>query len=76
LSYSIPDDATWDIAEDYIANNKESKQLPMLVDVAVSFTIVGDYRPQMHGRVYSLSDFGAKGKKAPGQWLGDSIVAK
>ena len=70
LSYTIPDDATWDIAED-AGTNKDAKQLPMVVEASISFTIVGDYRPQMHGRVYSLSPGGVK-TSGDGQWLGDS----
>jgi hypothetical protein len=75
LSYTIPDDATWDIAEDY-DTNPDAKQLPMVVEASISFTIVGDYRPQMHGRVYSLSPKGTRVKGTPGQWLGDSSAAK
>ena len=71
LSYTIPDDATWDIAED-AGTNDDAKQLPMVVEASVSFTIVGDYRPQMHGRVYSLSKNGTR-KSEPGQWLSDAI---
>ena len=70
LSYTIPDDATWDIADDHV-DNKDSKQLPMVVEASVSFTIVGDYRPQMHGRVYSLSPGGTR-NVVDGQWLSDA----
>lgn len=73
LSYTIPDDATWDIAED-AGTNDDAKQLPMIVEASVSFTIVGDYRPQMHGRVYSLSPKGTRKSNASGQWLSDSSV--
>jgi len=72
LSYTIPDDCTWDIAED-AGTNADAKQLPMVVEASVSFTIVGDYRPQMHGRVYSLSKNGTSGK-ARGQWLADAQI--
>ena len=75
LSYTIPDDATWDIAED-VDNNADAKQLPMVVEASISFTIVGDYRPQMHGRVYSLSPKGTRNKNAAGQWLGDASIGK
>ena len=69
LSYTIPDDATWDIAEDK-ADNKLAKQLPMVVEISAAFTMVGDYRPQLGGRVYSLQDInGAPG--AEGDWLKD-----
>jgi hypothetical protein len=74
LSYTIPDDATWDIAED--VNNADAKQLPMVVEASISFTIVGDYRPQMHGRVYSLSPKGTRSKDTEGQWLGDASIGK
>jgi len=66
LSYTIPDDATWDIAEDS-QSNTTSKQLPMMVDIAMSFQIIGDYRPEQMGRAYSLSPGGAS--KVPGDWL-------
>ena len=72
LSYSIPDDCTWDIAED-ADTNPDAKQLPMVVEASVSFTIVGDYRPQMHGRVYSLSKNGTR-KLGEGQWLSEASV--
>ena len=66
LSYTIPDDATWDIAEDS-ESNATSKQLPMMVDIAMSFQIIGDYRPEQMGRAYSLSPGGAS--KVQGDWL-------
>ena len=59
LSYTIPDDASWDIADDHVTN-KAARQLPTVVEVAVSFTIVGDFRPQKDGRVYSLQSFTGK----------------
>jgi hypothetical protein len=74
LSYTIPDDATWDIAEDKESSapsKDDAKQLPMIVDVALSATIVGDFRPQLMGRTYSLSPGGAAGNMA-GQWLPDA----
>jgi hypothetical protein len=71
LSYTIPDDCTWDIAEDTF-DNDDAKQLPMVVEASVSFTIVGDSRAQMHGRVYSLSPLNTRIKNAQGQWLGDA----
>jgi hypothetical protein len=74
LSYTIPDDATWDIAEDSntsAASANDAKQLPMVVEVALSATIVGDFRPQLMGRTYSLSPGGAAGSMA-GQWLPDA----
>ena len=64
LSYTVPDDTTWDIADDI--DNNDAKQLPMVVDVAMSFTIVGDFRPQMMGRAYSLQD--------KNDWLADSVT--
>jgi hypothetical protein len=70
LTYSIPDDATWDTASD--KDNPDAKQLPMMVEASVSFTIVSDYRPQMMGRVYSLSPGGSKDPAKAGQWLADA----
>jgi hypothetical protein len=52
LNYTIPDDATWDIAEDKEStapSKDDAKQLPMVVEVALSATIVGDFRPQLMG---------------------------
>jgi len=68
LTYTIPDDTNWDIAEDAKGSkpNKDAKQLPMVVDVAMSFTVVGDFRPQMMGRAYSL--------QGEGDWLKDSVT--
>jgi hypothetical protein len=71
LTYNIPDDATWDIASDS-ADNPDAKQLPMVIEANVSFTIVSDYRPQMMGRVYSLSPGGSKDPAKAGQWLADA----
>lgn len=71
LSYTIPDDATWDIAED--ATDQVSKQLPMIIDVAVGLTVIGDYRPQKMGRAYSLSPNGSTAAGV-GNWLGDADI--
>ena len=76
LSYTVPDDATWDIAEDKESSapsKDDAKELPMVVEVSLSATIVGDYRPQQMGRVYSLSPGGSAGAGV-GQWLGDAAV--
>jgi hypothetical protein len=69
LSYTIPDDATWDIAEE--GPNEVSKQLPMIIEVSVSLTVIGDYRPQKMGRAYSLSPNGTT-SAGPNNWLGDA----
>jgi hypothetical protein len=75
LSYTIPDDATWDIADDYDSGtNPDPKQLPMVVEASVTFKVIADYRPQMMGRVYSLSPNGSK-KAIKGQWLSDAETA-
>jgi len=76
LTYTIPDDATWDIADDFDAGtNPDPKQLPMMVEASVTFKIIADYRPQMMGRVYSLSPKGSKNKTLAGQWLSDAEVS-
>jgi hypothetical protein len=72
FSISIPDDATWDIAEDADENNL-AKQLPMVVDISVGYTVISDYRPQLHGRAYSLSKGGANNTDLDGNWLFDSM---
>lgn len=69
LSYTIPDDATWDIAED--ATEQVAKQLPMMMEVSVALTVIGDYRPQKMGRSYSLSPGGGTAAGV-GNWLGDA----
>ena len=69
LSYTIPDDATWDIAEE--GPGQVSKQLPMIIEVSVSLTVIGDYRPQKMGRAYSLSPNGTT-SAGPNNWLGDA----
>ena len=69
LSYTIPDEGSWDIADDFdVIENADAKQLPMYVDVSVGYTIIGKYRPRQMGRVYPLSvrDIAVAGD---GQWL-------
>ena len=77
LSYTVPDDATWDLGEndpDY-DNINDAKQLPTMIDVSIGFTMVTDYRPQLKGRAYSLSPGGKSPAGTKGQWLADSIFA-
>ena len=72
LSYTFPDEGSWDIASDFDAStNPDPKQLPMSVEVSVSYTIINDFRPQLMGRVYSLSKYGASATAA-GNWLTDA----
>lgn len=73
LSYTFPDEGSWDIASDFdLATNAEPKQLPMSVEVSVGYSIVNDYRAQLMGRVYSLSPYGTSEINMPGQWLSDA----
>ena len=72
LSYTVNDDATWDIAEDAGVNAPDAKQLPQSMEVQVGFTIIGDYRPQLKGRVYSLSSLGSA--TGTGNWLTDAAT--
>lgn len=67
LTYTVPDDSPWDIAGD----DPEAKQLPMYIEVSISFTIISDFRPQKYGRVYSLSPYGTN-KGSGTNWLFDS----
>ena len=71
LSYTIPDDATWDIATE--SEGDVAKELPMMIDVSVGATIIGDYRPQKMGRAYSLSPGGGTAA-GPGNWLVDADI--
>ena len=52
LSYTVPDESSWDIAED-----KDGKQLPMVVEVAMSYTVINDYRPQLKGKAFSVNEW-------------------
>jgi hypothetical protein len=62
LSYTFDNaGGTWETAklkEDRDYNNEESKpgalQLPKTIQVAVGFTIIGNYRPERNGAMYSL----------------------
>ena len=72
LSYTFPDEGSWDIAADFDANdNPDPKQLPMSVEVSMGYTIINDFRPQLMGRVYSLSNYGSNAITA-GNWLSDA----
>jgi hypothetical protein len=52
LSYTVPDESSWDIAED-----KDGKQLPMVVEVAMSYTVINDTRPQLKGKAFSVNEW-------------------
>ena len=69
LSYTIPDDAVWDIADD---GNEDSKQLPTMIDVSVGYKIIGTHRPINMGRMYALSNNDSDTENENGQWLGNS----
>ena len=69
LTYTIPDDATWDTAADN--RSGEAKQLPNIIEVSVGFTIVADFRPQVKGRAYSLF---AGATNDVNDWLWDSGI--
>lgn len=56
LSYTVPDESSWDIAEDR-KNDSGGKQLPMVIEVAMSYTIISDYRPQLNGRAFSTDEW-------------------
>ena len=70
LSYTIPDEATWDVT----SNNRdgEAKQLPNIVEVSVGFTVIADFRPQMMGRAYSM--FAGK-TGDDNDWLWDATIS-
>ena len=70
LSYTIPDEATWDVD----ANNRdgEGKQLPNIVEVSVGFTVIADFRPQVMGRAYSMFA-GKTGDEY--DWLWDATIS-
>ncbi len=68
LSYTFPDEGTWDIADD---DDPDAKQLPMMVDVSVGYKIIGTHRPINMGRMYALGP-NDSAADVPGQWLGNS----
>ena len=74
LTYTVPDDSPWDIAGDFDSADdykKDAKQLPMYIEVGVSYTVISDFRPQKYGRAYSLSARG--NNQGYGEnWLDDS----
>jgi len=74
LTYTVPDDATWDIAADR-GTNKDAKQLPMMIEASVTYKVIHDQRPQLHGQVYYLNDNRGGAKAGPnpgaGNWLPD-----
>jgi hypothetical protein len=71
LSYSVPDETTWDIADDYDKDdNPDAKQLPTVIEVSVTYKMISNYLPQKLGAAYDLGRV-----KAPGNWLADSKVA-
>lgn len=77
LTYTIPDEATWDIAADKATGNKDAKQLPMMVEVSVTFKVVHDQRPQLMGRAYYLAPQGNPNSiKTEGSWLADAEAEK
>lgn len=67
LSYSVVDETSWDIADD-ADTNSTAKQLPTVIDVALTYTVISDYRPQLLGRAYGLSIDGKDNSNAD-NWL-------
>jgi hypothetical protein len=57
LSYTVPDESSWDIAEDRTSNGTGGKQLPMVIEVAMSYTIINDTRPQLKGQVFGINNW-------------------
>ncbi len=71
LSYTVSDESTWDIADDYNEiDNPEAKQLPKVVEVSITYKMIGNYLPRKLGAVYDLGT-----KSGAGNWLGDSKSA-
>lgn len=72
LSYTIPDEMPWDIGEEDTDNPGESKQLPMGIEVSVTYKVVHDFRPDVMGPVYYLFPRGNTSpisQTATGNWL-------
>ena len=67
LSYTVPDEMSWDIADD-VKDEKDAKQLPMGMEVSMTFKIIGNTRPQLQGTVYD----GLNTKTSA--WLSDSLT--
>ena len=70
LSYTVPDETTWDIADD-ADTVKDAKQLPTVIEVSVTYKMISNYLPQKLGAAYDLGTT----KKTEGNWLQDSRVA-
>ena len=70
LSYTIPDDTTWDIADDRTSYFKTPKQLPTVVEVSITYRIVAinDRLPEKMGRAYNLDN-----RDGSGDWLPDAL---
>lgn len=72
LSYTVPDEMSWDIADDVDAEGdvkqQDAKQLPMGMEVSMTFNIIGNTRPQLQGTVYD----GLNTSKSA--WLSDSLT--
>lgn len=73
LTYTVPDESPWDIGEQDTDNPGVEKQLPMAVEVSMTFKIVADYRPRLKGRAYSLSKNGSANNE-PANWLSDALT--
>lgn len=69
LSYSINDESAWEIN---LENDDKLMQVPLVVDVSISFTVLHDFRPQWNGRMYSLSNRGRSNTEH--NWLWDSSI--
>lgn len=69
LSYTVPDEMSWDIADDVDVEG-DAKQLPMGMEVSMTFKIIGNTRPQLQGTVYD----GLNTKESA--WLSDSLTYK
>ncbi len=60
LTYTINEESTWEIN---LEKDPDMYQMPKVVDVDVTFTVISDFRPQLYGRFFSLSPRGSEKSK-------------
>ena len=69
---NIDADTPWEIN---LEEDPANMQMPMYITVSVNFIVLHDYRPQLHGRMFSLSTRGSEKYDNKNNWLvGNSIT--
>lgn len=74
LTYNIDDEGGWEIN---LEEASDMHQVPKVVEVNVSYKLIYDYRPQLGGRMFSLSKRGSEFQYArdnDADWIGDNSI--